>query len=641
MLNSNMQCNALQAVIGLFVHSTNTPTKVIEMLAHAGLCIAPSSINLMIQHLSDEALNKLKQLLPGLLNMLAIDNLELQLQTEQPTLTHNGKLASIATATSIPMQPGIQKDDLKLSEQLWQQSSLNPDRPPDAPPPVPLSHDTLMRLSADSSLPPDDSRSVASLFCWHVRDILLNDNIQSIPDELKSKFRNEELGVPVVRALIPVVKTTQTPLRAMNIGLSTISGNAAAIDDMLRQGGADDQDLETHLLFVHGDLGTGEKIQALQTSRRIEATPRDRLQFLIFIIGWFHIMMHMADSLWRLYIEPGRPRTNQPTSLYTIFYICAILRPREIGRLASKPGFRRTHNVVEHILLATIVDAWRLAVLAKYNVELSEWRPTWDEVLELSRMVVREYVADNLYRVSKSRTTSSSDHVKDQLRLFNRDALLYMAARRASRHGDIGRVEELLVPWVYIWMETGKHKYAAHVTRFLANLKYVWPAKLSDTVRLHWLANPTGKKDGFRGVDWVVERNNFMHKCLYSGASSNRTLENLIKQSPLIMEYQRAHSIIEKNFYLTERTLRHPPPLMKHTLARVQHHLRENEMNSHQAGRRLPRVPKNAIASGVTAAALKPGEAWFVTGAEGMNEDETTEGEGELVMTAGDVGVEE
>jgi hypothetical protein len=637
-----MQCNALQAVISLFLHSTNTPTQVVEMLAHAGLSIAPSSINSMIQHMSDEAQRKLKDILPGMLSMLAVDNLEIFLQTEQPTSMNGGKLASLATATSIPMQPGIQKDDLKLSERLWMESPLNQNRSPDAPL-MPLSHNTLMRLSADSYFAPDDPRSIESLFAWHIRDILLSTNVESIPETLKSKFRAEKLGMPTARGQIPVVKTIQTPLRAMNISLSTVSGTAAVIDDMLRQGGAKEEDLETHLLLVHGDLGTGEKIQALQTSRRIEATARDRLQFVLFIIGWFHIMMHMADSLWRLYIEPGRPRNNQAFSFYSIFYLCSILRPREVGKLASKPGFRRTHNVVEHLLLATITDAWRLAVQKKHGIELSEWKPTWDEVVELSRVVLREYVADNLYRVSNGTGRMVGDQVKDQLRLFNRDALLYMAARRASRHGDIRRVEDLLIPWVYIWSETGKHKYAAYVTRFLTNLNYAWPAKLSEIVRRNWLVNPTGKKDGFRGVDWVVERNNFMHKCLYSGSSSNRTIEQLIKQSPLIVEYQRAHSMIEKNFYLTERTTRHPPPLMKHTLARVQHHLREHEMNLHQSGRKLPRAPKNAIAAGVTAAASKTGELWFAQ-VDGVDEEGLageTEGEDMLVMTAGDIGVEE
>jgi hypothetical protein len=48
-----------------------------------------------------------------MLTMLAIDNLESFLETEQPTLTNNGKLASLASVTSIPIRLGTEKDDLK------------------------------------------------------------------------------------------------------------------------------------------------------------------------------------------------------------------------------------------------------------------------------------------------------------------------------------------------------------------------------------------------------------------------------------------------------------------------------------------------------------------------------------------------
>jgi hypothetical protein len=255
----------------------------------------------------------------------------------------------------------------------------------------------------------------------------------------------------------------------MNISLLTVSGTAAAVDDMLRQGGANDKGLETHQLFVHGDLGTGKKIQALQTSRRIEGTPRDRPQFILFIIGWFHIMMRMIDSLWRLYIEPGRPRTNQVFNLHSVSHLRSTPRLREVGKLASKPGFRHTHTVIEHLLLATITDDWGLVVHSKHKIELSEWKSTWDEGVELSRVVVLEYVANNLYRVSN--TGMPADQVRVQLQLFNRDRLLYVAISRASRYGDIQRMEDLLVPWVCIRSETAKHKYAAYVARFFNKAK--------------------------------------------------------------------------------------------------------------------------------------------------------------------------
>jgi hypothetical protein len=86
----------------------------------------------MIQHLSGDARKKLKELLPGMLNMLAGDNLEIFLQTEQSTVTNNGKLVSLTTATSIPMQPDIKKEDLRYCEKLWMESLINQNRSTDA-----------------------------------------------------------------------------------------------------------------------------------------------------------------------------------------------------------------------------------------------------------------------------------------------------------------------------------------------------------------------------------------------------------------------------------------------------------------------------------------------------------------------------
>jgi hypothetical protein len=166
--------------------------------------------------------------------------------------------------------------------------------------------------------------------------------------------------------------------------------------------------------------------------------------------------------------------------------------------------------------------------------------------------------------------------------------------------------------WVYLWRQTKKHKHARHFTQFLVQLDHGWPPRQAEIIREQWLVNPTGKGDGFRGVDWLVERNNFMHKCLHSGASSNHTLQNLIKESPLIVDYQNVHAMIEKIFCLRERTVYHPPPLVKETLAKLQGYLQGEEMNLHRAGRSLPHVPVNAIAAGITTGASSPGESWFV-----------------------------
>ncbi|KAF8142661.1 hypothetical protein K438DRAFT_1466413, partial [Mycena galopus ATCC 62051] len=42
MQSHNSKCNALESVFGIFLHSTNTPEKVIQALAHMGISICPT-----------------------------------------------------------------------------------------------------------------------------------------------------------------------------------------------------------------------------------------------------------------------------------------------------------------------------------------------------------------------------------------------------------------------------------------------------------------------------------------------------------------------------------------------------------------------------------------------------------------------
>ncbi|KIK75244.1 hypothetical protein PAXRUDRAFT_835740 [Paxillus rubicundulus Ve08.2h10] len=78
--------------------------------------------------------------------------------------------------------------------------------------------------------------------------------------------------------LSTVVKTPIIAARAMDINNSTVSGNIRAVDELLGQGGisnpgpsdespstdADSPDISEHIILIHGDLGTGERLQTAQ-----------------------------------------------------------------------------------------------------------------------------------------------------------------------------------------------------------------------------------------------------------------------------------------------------------------------------------------------------------------------------------------
>jgi hypothetical protein len=54
MQSTNNKCNALESIFGIFLHASNTPSKVIETLAHMGITISPDAIDNAVRSISLE-----------------------------------------------------------------------------------------------------------------------------------------------------------------------------------------------------------------------------------------------------------------------------------------------------------------------------------------------------------------------------------------------------------------------------------------------------------------------------------------------------------------------------------------------------------------------------------------------------------
>ncbi|KAG8695712.1 hypothetical protein FRC08_007595 [Ceratobasidium sp. 394] len=612
MQSCNVQCNGLQTMVSLFAHSTNTSERFLELLAHTGLGIAPSTINNMIDAMSAEALRTLKTQLPGPITAIAYDNLDISFSTEQPTIEYSGNLAHITTGTFIPLQNAT-KDDMKVGKLLWAKSKLNPNRDRNEPIVEPNHKNLMQLLKPAGGVPAEDPLSIQSRMAWHVQDILLHSDVQTLAPALKEQLKMS-LGQPKAKAPILVVKTKQYPAQAMNVSVSTNHGNAVALDKLLDQGGADKTELDEYVIIIHGDLGTGEKLDSLKTGRCIEEDMVNTMQ---------------------LYFKDEDPSSGRPLDVNTIYHLASLACPRESKTLASSPDHHLRQHATDNTLLALIAEAWRAEVEEEYGVPIAKWSATWQEVVKISYKIVDTYVAGLTFLPSHQADAQSSDMVNDSAKLFARDGLLWKMFKRSARHGDVGSLEDLLPIWVCIWKHVGNlHKYAEYITQFLLNLQIVWPAKLADIVRCNWLVNPTGKLDGFRGADWMVERNNLMHKVNHAGSGSNRTVEHMIKESTLIDIYARSNEVVEENFYLTKATLWHSPPAMGSTLAMQQKHIRDQKLHSHVSGRILSSPPMNSVAGGLgmgTESMEEEGGASFEEEAdsedeEGVETDNDSEG---------------
>ncbi|KAF8214388.1 hypothetical protein K438DRAFT_1902271 [Mycena galopus ATCC 62051] len=351
----------------------------------------------------------------------------------------------------------------------------------------------------------------------------------------------------------------------------------------------------SNVVLFHGDLGTGEGITSLLQRRSIEHSPWQRYQYVIYVMGLFHLKMACADAIYRIFIEPkgGREDVN------SLMRFIALHRPKETLKIASDPGFRRMHEVIMHTGAALRLDAWRVEALRRNP----EWKsldafaaskPTFTLLLEMSQYLASHYVAGaeglNIYEL-RTKPVAERDQQRENILQIHQYFCLYEEMSFSMNYGDIGRVETLFPPWIYIFKAVGKHKYVAHMVKFMTDVHFVYPPPLRHAIR---------RRRKMRAVDWVVEQMiNLPTKDTYGGRGSNYTKNRVLEESPLIQVYSQCSSNIERNFRLTSFTSRQAAPDMTKTLAKMSLYLQEHGPNESRAGRKTTQMVPDVIAQGI------------------------------------------
>ena len=474
----NQKVNPLQSILGIFMQSAHTPQKVIDMLARLGISISMDSINAAVRSLSAESQKTLRDLGQSLLASYAYDNFDIDLKTQTPMIEKsNDSLKHLTSGLLFPLVHGVTTDDLKSSEALWKVSPLNQHiRSGDVPP---------KRTWKDLvNLHPEPRDSIISRRDRFNSWMFLRDLCTYGPEYFRQFL--SELSEPELVEQIPLVKTPIYAARAMDVNNSTVSGNIRSVIELLAQGGINDPasqsaseiqspDISEHVVLVHGDLGTGERLCAAQLCRSIESTPWNCLQHIIFLPGLFHLKMACADALWRTFILPPAAREDKTCLMHDV----AHLRPKETGIYSSKPGFRRMHQLVGHAGTCRRLDCWRVHIANKFNMAypdldaFTQSEPTLDDLKAIADEMVHVYVATHRLQREQQRPSKERDMQFENSQLLHKYFLLYEELSHAMNSGDIGCVETCIVSWIPILKAVGKHKYATHMTKFLIDVSVI------------------------------------------------------------------------------------------------------------------------------------------------------------------------
>ncbi|KAI0666193.1 hypothetical protein C8Q78DRAFT_1083139 [Trametes maxima] len=502
MHNQDQQCNALQSLTGIFLHSCGAPEKLVKVLSRMGLSIAPTSIQRAIKSMSEHSADDVEDLARTLLASYAFDNLDTKVPSGIPSVDKpQDGLIHITTGTLLRLEHGVTTEDLRCARLLWSRSENNPS--PDADP-RPFDARATMRRLLTLHREPDLSNGSLTRRGRFRKWCFMRTVLKFGPPAF-SRFL-AQLADPEVVEAIPVKKLHQVPLRAMDISLSTVSGNIKAVDAMYVQGGVGDphqnsptgdtsiSDLSEYVTLVHGDLGTYEHILAAIRRRKQERTPHNRLQPVAFVLGLFHLKMAAADAVWRMLVLPDGIRGD-----YTSFIkLVGKLRPNESSRLVSGAKFRERHDLINHVGVLLQLDAWRVEVKKRWGfATLEEWaasNPKLSDIEEVAEQLALEYAEGDGQDISQwasegpGNVTGNSSQRRDQvwentMRTLNY-LFLYEELSYAMNAGDIGRVETVFPVWIQLFRAVGKHKYANLMLRFMHVLYFIYPEGLQCVVRL-------------------------------------------------------------------------------------------------------------------------------------------------------------
>lgn len=454
-----------------------------------GISVSSTAILRAVHALSRESVETLQDMGQTLTVMYAWDNFDVDFKNSLPTVeSTTDTLTHMTSGCFIHLEHGVIADDLKCSKALWDSSPLNPNVNP-ALLPRKRGFADLLSIHPEPPQPPSGLTRTQRFNAWK----FLFDLCAYGP--LYFRPFSSKIGEPEAIDKIPVTKMQYAPARAMDIPQSTVGGNIRGIATLANQGGVGDPndkppaqrtqfdanlvDIAEYILLFSGDLGAGERALSLLKLRSLEKTPWRRFQFLVFVMGLFHLKMAAAEAIWRIFIEPKTARQDETC----LMNLLALHRPCETGKIGSDPGFRRMHEVIGHDGTALRLDAWRVEAKRRDPTCTSlalfaESTPSLAKLEDMANYLAANYVAGGASFNIRSNPLESRDQQNENIQLMHQLFLLYEELTYSMNYGDIGRVETVFLPWICIFKQTGKHKYAAHMMKFLTDVHFVYGERL-------------------------------------------------------------------------------------------------------------------------------------------------------------------
>ncbi|KAH7910138.1 hypothetical protein BJ138DRAFT_1009422 [Hygrophoropsis aurantiaca] len=374
-------------------------------------------------------------------------------------------------------------------------------------------------------------------------------------------------------------------LGTADIEEASYEGNDKVLAEWFRQMGlnSDEEKKKTGMMRVIpwiGDQMTVERLRGLWRFRHEDLNSFDRMDYMIPLFGWFHLVMAFANSLHKQYIGTS-------SGIGGLQQAFDILQRKGLQKSETKgPFWHHLDEALRHISEAHFRACWIAVGEVESLAHLKKQSP--EQLYNLATKIVDQCASRKAIAKLNHVHEDRRDHVKSQFTMLNTDMLGYLELTDAIRVGDVGRMQDLLPLLLMRFSGGGNSKYTIEILELLQGLQREWPETNRNHVREHcWLINRSGKRDGFLPIDQGQEQNIRDIKVTYHSFGPGATWDYLHKVSPAIPTLRALQRHMEKEFETLTRGAHHGVPQKEEDVAKLTEQYVKAKLHVFQAGRQI------------------------------------------------------
>lgn len=309
-------------------------------------------------------------------------------------------------------------------------------------------------------------------------------------------------------------------------------------------------DFATRLWLACGDNLSGSNSRAVQRDQMRASQAYDRRKWMLTIPGLFHVQMNLLHTIVRTHWKPQDRLFSKATLIHDVGYW------NRSGISQDNAKFHLVEPLIRQGFAARVLALWYEALrsMGLFHDGMDRQQTVGQAIMSLTPEQVLDAV-DHVYNQAFTTKAWEGIDTRDKefvsMTRYIQEVEIFLVLRHAIRHGEVGIIRRLVDTLIVIFFGAEQHKYGHEMLhlRWLLSDSVSTPA-LQKAILAAMLANINGKKDGFRGTDWVLEIvNGAMARDISVFKNSTHDVNKTFVRVALCSAYmERARTIMEAPF---------------------------------------------------------------------------------------------